>query len=78
MTHIVDSIKRVRKARGMSLRQVAEASGLHRVAVARAERTGYDPRSSSVAAIAKALGVPVCELYEESGHEQKGRKPKTK
>ncbi len=74
----MERIKQVRKARGMSLSQVAEGSGLHRVAVARAERRGYDPRASSVAAIAKALGVPVCELYEEGGHERQGRKPKAK
>ncbi len=62
----------------MSLSQVADASGLHRVAIARAEREGYDPRASSVAAIAKALGLPVCELFEETGHERQRRKLKPK
>jgi transcriptional regulator with XRE-family HTH domain len=70
----VDRIKRARKAKGMSLSDVAEKTGLHRVAIARAERAGQDVRASTVAAIAKALGVPVCELFEESGHERERRK----
>ena len=71
----VDSIKRVRKAVGMSLTQVAEGSGVHRMAVANAERKGVDPRASTVAAIAQALGVPVCELFERTGHERRRAKP---
>ncbi|MBI3782094.1 MAG: helix-turn-helix transcriptional regulator [Deltaproteobacteria bacterium] len=58
----------------MSLSDVAEKTGLHRVAIARAEREGQDVRASTVAAIAKALDVPVCELFEESGHERERRK----
>lgn len=72
----MDSIKRARKARGKSLNELADLTGLHRQAIARAERAGIDPRASTVAAIAKALGVPVCELFEETGHERSRRKPK--
>ena len=61
-------IKAVRKARGLSLAQVAKLAGLHSQAIARAERKGQDPRASTVLAIAKALNVPVCKLFEESGH----------
>jgi transcriptional regulator with XRE-family HTH domain len=61
----------------MSLAQVADSSGLHPVAVARAERAGTDPRASTVAAIAHALGVPVCELFERTGHER-GRAKRTR
>ena len=64
----MESIKRVRKRRGLSLAEVAEGSGLLPEAVARAERAGTDPRASTVARIAEALGVPVCELFEKSGH----------
>lgn len=45
--------------------EVGERAGLDRTAVARAERPGYDPRASTLVAIAKALGVPVCELFDE-------------
>ncbi len=68
---IVDSIKRTRKRRGLTLSEVAAGSGLLVQAVARAEREGIDPRASTVAAIAKAMGVPVCELFEDSGHERR-------
>ncbi len=69
----MDSIKRARKRSGMSLAEVANLSGLHRQAIARAERAGVDAMASTLVAIAKALRVPVCELFEESGH---GRKPR--
>jgi transcriptional regulator with XRE-family HTH domain len=68
--HAVESIKRVRKALGVSLADVAKRSDLHREAVARAERAGIDPRASTVAAIADALRVPVCRLFERTGHER--------
>ncbi len=71
---IVDSLKRARRARAMSLSDVAAACGLHPEAIARAERTEVDPRASTVAAIARALGVPVCEVFEESGHAKRRRR----
>jgi transcriptional regulator with XRE-family HTH domain len=74
----MESIKKARKRRGMSLTEVAAESGLYREAVARAENANCDPRASTVARIAKAMGVPVCELFEESGHEQRKRKTKAK
>lgn len=70
----MDSIKRMRKARGMTLAQVARGSGFLPEAIARAERTGTDPRASTVAAIANALGVPVCELFEKTGHEKRTKR----
>ena len=68
---VVESIKRARKTAGMSLTQVAARSGVHRMAVANAERKHVDPRASTLAAIAGALGVPVCELFEPKGHERR-------
>ena len=72
----VESIKPVRKRHGMSLTELAEASGIHRMAIARAERVGTDVLASTLMAFAKALGVPVCELFpKEAGH---GRRRKTR
>jgi hypothetical protein len=34
-----------------------------------------DGRATTLAAIAKALGVLVCELFEVTGHEHKRRQP---
>jgi transcriptional regulator with XRE-family HTH domain len=64
----VESIKRIRLAKGLSLAEVAERTGQHRAAVARIERAGYDPRASTLRLMAKALGVPVCAFFEEKGH----------
>lgn len=69
----MDRIKKLRKERGLSLRELAERTGLRPEALARAEREGYDPRASTLAVIAKGLEVPVCELFEESGHGRHGR-----
>jgi transcriptional regulator with XRE-family HTH domain len=74
----VDSIKRARKAAGMSLAQVSQRCGLLPETIARAERAGIDPKASTVARIAKALGVPVCELYEKTGHERRKAKKTAK
>jgi transcriptional regulator with XRE-family HTH domain len=58
----------------MSLSELGERAGIDRSAIARAERKGYDPRASTLNAIAKALEIPVCELFEDSGHRQAKRK----
>jgi transcriptional regulator with XRE-family HTH domain len=70
----MEKIKRLRKARGLSLSEVARLSGLFPEAIARAEREGQDPRASTLSKIARALGVPICELFEESGHGQRRAK----
>jgi transcriptional regulator with XRE-family HTH domain len=69
----MESIKRARKRSGVSLTDVSTRTGLYREVIARAERAGTDVRAATLAAIAKALGVPVCELFEVSGHERKRR-----
>src|SRR5262249_27318645 len=69
----MDSIKRTRKRCGFSLTDVSARTGLHREVIARAERAGSDARARTLAAIARALGVPVCELFEVTGHERRRR-----
>lgn len=75
----VEQLKKARKAQGLSLRDVSERTGLHREAIARAERSDVDPRASTVARIAKAIGVPVCLLFDEDSrherHHTKRRRP---
>jgi transcriptional regulator with XRE-family HTH domain len=66
----MESIKRARKRCGLSLTQVASRTGLYREVIARAERAGTDVRTATLTAIARALSVPVCELFETSGHER--------
>ena len=61
----MERLKAMRRARGLSLTDVAKKSGLLRAAVARAEREDVDPRISTVIAITRALGAPFCELVDE-------------
>jgi transcriptional regulator with XRE-family HTH domain len=70
----LERIKKIRKARGLSLSQLSERTGLLPEAIARAERERQNPRASTISAIAKGLGVPVCQLFEESGHGQRRAK----
>ena len=70
----MESIKRVRKRAGLSLPEMAARTGLHREGIARVERAGTDLRVSTLAAVAKALRVPVCELFKESGHERRAKR----
>ena len=69
----MQSIKRARKRSGLSLTHVSVRTGLYREVIARAERPHTDVRATTLAAIAKALSVPVCELFEVTGHEGKRR-----
>jgi len=64
----VDSIKRVRKALGVSLTVLADRVGMFREQIAYAERKGTDPRASTLARLAKGLGVSVGRLFEEESH----------
>jgi transcriptional regulator with XRE-family HTH domain len=69
------SLKHARKAKGLTLAEVAERTGLLDEAIARAEREGTDPRFSTVTKIAAALGVPLCELVEGTPkHEHRAKK----
>jgi transcriptional regulator with XRE-family HTH domain len=72
----LERIKKIRKKHGLSLSELAEWTGLLPEAIARAERKGQDVRASTIAAIAKGLGVAVCELFEVSGHGRKQRRTK--
>jgi transcriptional regulator with XRE-family HTH domain len=75
----MDSLKRARKAAGLSLAELAARTGLHPVSIARAERPALDPSVSTLIAIAKAVNVPVCELLDERvNHARQHGKQKAK
>jgi transcriptional regulator with XRE-family HTH domain len=71
----VESIKRLRKQLGLTLKAVGDRAGLHDEAVARIEHPDVDPRASSVVRVARAMGVPICALFDEPGHEHGHRHP---
>ena len=71
------SLKIARKAKGLSLAQLSARTGIHPVSLARAERPRQDVRVSTLAAIAKGLGVPVCELVDEGEKHERHRRKRT-
>ena len=58
-------LRSLRTQQGLSLRTLAEQSGVHYVSLARMEAGTLDPRLSSVQRVAKALKVSVSELIGE-------------
>jgi transcriptional regulator with XRE-family HTH domain len=61
----MEGIKRVRKAKGVSLTALAARCGMLSQAVAYAERPGTDPRASTLKRLADALSVSVNAFFEE-------------
>lgn len=59
MSFLIEELEAARKAAGMSQEQLATSAGLSRMTVQRTEAGQIDPRLSSVAAIAKTLGMDV-------------------
>jgi transcriptional regulator with XRE-family HTH domain len=62
-----ENIRRYRKERELTQEGAAERCGIHPVEFARAERGVRDMRVSTVAKIAKGLGVPASELLAGVG-----------
>jgi transcriptional regulator with XRE-family HTH domain len=69
----VESIRILRKKLGLSLGDVSQGSGMKRESIARAERAGIDPKASTLLALARAMKVPVCELYGKEGKHGRSR-----
>ena len=59
MSFLIEELEAARKAADMSQEQLAAKAGLSRMTVQRTEAGQIDPRFSSVAAIAKTLGMDV-------------------
>ena len=61
---ISDRIAFWRQQRGLTLRALAEKSGLYASQLHRFEHGEQDPRESEIQAIASGLGLTVVEFYE--------------
>ena len=59
MSMLIEELEAARKAADLTQEQLAARSGLSRMTVQRTEAGQIDPRLSSVAAIAKTLGMDV-------------------
>ena len=57
-------IKEIRKSQGMSLRMLADLSGIDTGSIHRLEADQSDPKLSTLLALADALHVPLAELFD--------------
>lgn len=57
-----DNLRSLRKRRGLSQEALGDVAGIHRTEVSLLERSGRDPRLSTLVRLARALGVPVSRL----------------
>lgn len=58
-----EQIKRIRTAKGLSQKEVLNTSGLDKAQFSRIENGKTDPSFSTLARIAKALGISLAELF---------------
>ncbi len=63
----------LREDRALSVRKLAELSGVHYVSLVRIEGGKLDPRLSTVQRIAQALGVTLSELVGDQPQSTKRR-----
>ncbi|HEX9776013.1 MAG TPA: helix-turn-helix transcriptional regulator [Actinomycetota bacterium] len=71
-----DRIKKARKAKGLSLRGLADAVGMGVSTIHLLEEgTVKEPRPAKLARIAEALELPMRELYDIVGYEVPGDLP---
>lgn len=59
---MVANLRHIRKQRGMTQEQLAKASGINRVTIAKYEALKVDPRMEQAERLANVLGVTVNEL----------------
>ena len=70
MTHI----KKLRTAKKLSIRKLAEMSGVHFVTLARIETEFHDPRLSTLRKLAEALDVSMGKLVgDQPPTKQRGK-----
>ena len=55
----------IRRERGLTQAQLAAASGVHRVTIARFECGTVSPKLATLQRLAGALGVPIDDLVEK-------------
>lgn len=58
-----EKLRQLRLARGLSQEELAFGSGVHRTYLGGIERGKRNPSLKNLAAIAKALGVPLSQLF---------------
>lgn len=62
-------IRKLRQERGLTLDELAEASGVSRAMISRIERAEASPTASLLARICAALGRSLSAFFAEDGHQ---------
>ena len=75
-----ERVRTLRKQRGMTLRQLAEATGVSPALLSQVERGATDPSLSTVRKLAAVLGADLATLFAESTpaevhHSRPGKRP---
>ncbi len=63
---MVSNLKNIRKAKGMTQGELAEAARLHRITIAKYEAGIVSPTLESAQRLANALGVPIEALTKKA------------
>ncbi len=61
---IMKKLVKYRKKKGWSQRMLGEKSGISHITIARLEQNHFDPRLSTLKALAKALKINISELVD--------------
>ncbi len=59
------NMRRLRESAGLSQEELGQACGLHRTEISLLERALRDPRLSTIAKVAKGLGVAPAKLLDD-------------
>lgn len=61
-------LRALREEQGLSLRKLAERSGVHYMNLFKIENGDVDPQLSTLMKLCNALGVPLNDLVKQPGH----------
>jgi len=67
-TNLAEAIRSVRESKKLSIRGLAQDAGVSPSLLSRVERSQTDPSLATVRAVARALDVPVAELFVAREH----------
>ena len=62
---LAQRLRALRKARGLTLDELAQQAGVTKSVISKIENFRVSPSLQSIAGIAKALGVPLAELFKD-------------
>lgn len=67
------ALRNARKARGYSLRELAEIAGMPNGQLSQIENDRREPKFITIAPIAEALGISLDDLAKETGYQERSR-----